>query len=133
VAEPNVFACEAAVAAFEKGGEWLDELREYLAENKRIACDFIRDEIQGLNVVVSHATYLIWIDIRSWGMDSKRAQKLLREKTGLFLSDGSIYGGNGRNFLRMNLACPRNVLMDGLKRLKTQDCSIRSVIDATKL
>ena len=133
VAEPNVFACEAAVAAFEKGGEWLDELREYLAENKRIACDFIRDEIQGLNVVVSHATYLIWIDISSWGMDSKRAQKLLREKTGLFLSDGSIYGGNGRNFLRMNLACPRNVLMDGLKRLKTQDCSIRSVIDATKL
>lgn len=133
VAEPNVFACEAAVAAFEKGGEWLDELREYLAENKRIACDFIRDEIQGLNVVVSHATYLIWIDISSWGMDSKRAQKLLREKTGLFLSDGSIYGGNGRNFLRMNLACPRNVLMDGLKRLKTQDCSVRSVIDATKL
>ena len=133
VAEPNVFACEAAVAAFEKGGDWLDELREYLAENKRIACDFIRDEIQGLNVVVSHATYLIWIDISSWGMDSKRAQKLLREKTGLFLSDGSIYGGNGRNFLRMNLACPRNVLMDGLKRLKTQDCSIRSVIDATKL
>ena len=118
VAEPNVFACEAAVTAFEKGGEWLDELREYLAENKRIACDFIRDEIQGLNVVVSHATYLIWIDISSWGMDSKQAQKLLREKTGLFLSDGSIYGGNGRNFLRMNLACPRNVLMDGLKRLK---------------
>lgn len=133
VAEPNVFACEAAVAAFEKGGDWLDELREYLAENKKIACDFIRNEIPGLNVVVSHATYLIWIDISSWGMDSKRAQKLLREKTGLFLSDGSIYGGNGRNFLRMNLACPRNVLMDGLKRLKTQDCSIRSVIDATKL
>ena len=133
VAEPNVFACEAAVAAFEKGGDWLDELREYLAENKRIACDFIRNGIPGLNVVVSHATYLIWIDISSWGMDSKRAQKLLREKTGLFLSDGSIYGGNGKNFLRMNLACPRNVLMDGLKRLKTQDCSIRSVIDATKL
>lgn len=133
VAEPNVFACEAAVAAFEKGGDWLDELREYLAENKKIACDFIRNEIPGLNVVVSHATYLIWIDISSWGMDSKRAQKLLREKTGLFLSDGSIYGGNGRNFLRMNLACPRNVLMDGLKRLKTQDCSISSVIDATKL
>ncbi len=135
VAEPNVFACEAAATAFEKGGEWLDKLRAYLAENKRIACDFIEKEIPELSVIRSHATYLLWIDISSWKYDvdsvlvegerqgnaeadELTASDVLRRKTGLFLSDGGIYGGIGSKFLRMNLACPRVTLMDGLERLK---------------
>ena len=135
VAEPNVFACEAAATAFEKGGEWLDELRTYLAENKRIAYEFIEGELPELHVIRSHATYLMWIDISNWKYDKESvltkgekegslglpeitASDVLRRKSGLFLSDGGIYGGNGRDFLRMNLACPRATLLEGLKRLK---------------
>ena len=135
VAEPNVFACVAATAAFTGGGEWLDELRGYLAENKKIAREYIKKEIPVLHVVESHATYLMWIDISGW--DYKKcdayvtgektgdtdpaelcASDVLRRKTGLFLSDGAIYGGNGGKFLRMNLACPRATVLEGLDRLK---------------
>ena len=42
----------------------------------------------------------------------------LRERTGLRLSAGGVYRGNGGAFLRMNLACPRARLQDGLERLK---------------
>ena len=134
VAEPNIFACEAAIAAFNKGGEWLDELRAYLAENKRIACDFIEKELPELKAIRSHATYLLWIDISNWKYDVGSVltagetngdteaditpSDVLRRKTGLFLSDGGIYGGVGKSFLRMNLACPRATLMEGLERLK---------------
>ena len=135
VAEPNVFACEAAATAFEKGGEWLDELREYIAENRRIACGFIEKELPDLRAIASHATYLLWIYISNWKYDLDSVltpgekngdadpnlltpSDVLRRKAGLFLSDGNIYGGNGRDFLRMNLACPRVTLMDGLERLK---------------
>ncbi|MCR4624834.1 MAG: pyridoxal phosphate-dependent aminotransferase [Lachnospiraceae bacterium] len=135
VAEPNVFACEAAIAAFNEGGEWLDELRAYIAENKRIAYDFIKKELPKLHVIESHATYLMWIDISGWDYmkgfkpvegDAETAKKadpltasdVLRRKSGLFLSEGGIYGGNGASFLRMNLACPKATVLEGLERLK---------------
>ena len=135
VAEPNVFACEAAIAAFNEGGEWLDELRAYIAENKRTAYDFIKKELPKLHVIESHATYLMWIDISGWDYmkgfkpvegDAETAKKagpltasdVLRRKSGLFLSEGGIYGGNGASFLRMNLACPKATVLEGLERLK---------------
>ncbi len=117
-AEPNVFAAAAAIAAFTKGDGWLDELRAYIAKNKRTASEFIKTHIPRLKVVESHATYLMWIDCSEAFEDPSRAAKQIREKTGLYLSDGSQYGGNGKNFLRMNAACPKETLLDGLERLK---------------
>ena len=118
VAEPNVFACEAAIAAFNKGEAWLDELRAYIYKNKKYAYKFIAEEMPGLKVVKGEATYLIFIDITVFNMDSKAAADFIRKKTGLFLSYGKLYGGVGDHYLRMNLACPFTMLKDGLERLK---------------
>lgn len=115
VAEPNSFAVEAAVAAFTKGEAWLDELRDYIFNNKRLAAEYIEREIPRLKLTPSHATYLLWL--RCGDMSSEAAD-FIRRKTGLYLSSGSQYGGNGAGFLRMNTACPRSVLEDGLRRLK---------------
>ncbi|MCD8180841.1 MAG: pyridoxal phosphate-dependent aminotransferase [Firmicutes bacterium] len=118
VAEPNAFAVTASVAAFTKGGEWLDELREYIFENKRFAAEFIKKEIPKLTLASSDATYLLWIDCsRMLGMADEAAE-LIRSETGLFLSAGSTYGTGGGDFLRMNIACPKEMLADGLNRLK---------------
>lgn len=118
VAEPNVFAIEAAVAAFTKGGDWLDSLREYLAENKKTVLDFLEAEIPNVILVPSHATYLLWLDCRKIIGDASELCQYLRNETGLYLSAGLAYGGNGKSFLRMNAACPRERLLDGLERLK---------------
>ena len=117
VAEPNSFAIEAAVAAWEYGDEWLDELRAYLKKNRDFAEEEIKRECPSLKVVHSKATYLIWIDISASGLSSTDAQNELRKKTGLILSCGKQYGGNGDSFLRLNAACPFSVLKDGIKRL----------------
>lgn len=118
VAEPNAFAIEAAIAAFTKGDGWLDALREYLAESRETVRKFLTDEIPGVSLVKAHATYLIWLDCRKIIGDTSELCQYLRTETGLFLSAGMAYGGNGREFLRMNTACPRERLMDGLERLK---------------
>ena len=118
IAEPNSFACIAAVAAFSKGGEWLDAMREYVSENKKRVYDFIDGEIPEISVVRSDATYLLWLDISKIGCSTEFAAEI-RKTTGLFLTAGSIYGEAGKNFLRMNVACPRTTLEDGLQRLKT--------------
>lgn len=118
VAEGNIFSADAAAAAFKYGGDWLDELREYLAQNRLFAEKYIDDNIPMLKAVRGQATYLMWIDCKKIGMSSDLLAEKIREKTGLFLSEGCEYRGDGKDFLRMNLACPKSRLEDGLNRLK---------------
>ncbi len=118
VAEPNAFAVPAAVAAFTKGAEWLDALRDHLYENKRTAAAFLKTYLPGIVLVPSDATYLLWLDCAGVCADASRLQEFLRRETGLYLSEGAQYGKAGESFLRMNIACPRATLMDGLSRLR---------------
>ncbi len=118
VAEPNSFAVAATVAAFTKGGEWLDELREYLFENRRRVESFIDENVPGIRAVRGDATYLVWLDCTALGCGSEELGAFIREKTGLYLCPGNEYGSAGEGFLRMNVACPRATVEDGLERLR---------------
>jgi len=118
VAEPNAFAIEATIAAFTKGEPWLNELIEYLAENKRVVQEFIYNELPSLNIIHSDATYLLWIDCSSITKDSLDFCKFIRKETGLYVSSGHVYGSNGGHFIRMNIASQRERVEDGLSRLK---------------
>lgn len=121
VGEPNVFAINAAVAALTKGADWLDQLRSYVQSNKKWAVEFIAQEMPEIKVDYPRATYLLWLDVSGvCGMAGKAAEAagFIREQTGLFVSYGGQFGGNGDDFFRVNIACPRSVLEDGLKRLK---------------
>ena len=118
VAEPNDFAVPAAVAAFTKGAAWLDALRAYLYENKTLVRDFVAKEIPKIKVVPSQATYLLWLDCSVLGGDAAEIASFIRNETGLYLSPGDQYGGNGTAFLRMNIACPRAMVQEGMSRLK---------------
>lgn len=118
VAEPNCFAAVATAAAFDKGEQWLDELNAYIAENKRFACEFITKNVSPVVLFDQPATYLMWLDCRDLCSDTDELCKFLRENTGLILSPGKKYRGDGRLYLRMNVACPRDKLLDGLKRFE---------------
>ena len=117
VAEPNVFAAIAPVAAFEYGSIWLNKLRNYLWENRMYAEDYIKTKIPDVSAVKAEATYLLWIDCRQVTGNSSELCRFLRKETGLYLSDGKEYR-NGEGFLRMNLACQSEKVIDGMERLK---------------
>ena len=123
VAEPNAFAVDAAIAAFTQGGEWLDSLRQYLYENKQYVRKFIDEKVPGIKVVYSEATYLLWLDCSgicgAAGEDgnAKALSKFIRKNTGLYMSPGLSYGKNGKAFIRLNIACPRSTVEDGMRRL----------------
>ncbi len=118
VNEPNVFSVPATVAAFNGSTDWLDEMREYVFENRRIAEDYIKKHIACIKPVKADATYLMWADIRSLGIAANEFTPLLRAETGLFITPGNVYGEDGADFVRINLACPRSLVIDGLERLK---------------
>ncbi|MDE6850970.1 MAG: pyridoxal phosphate-dependent aminotransferase [Lachnospiraceae bacterium] len=119
VGEPNAFAIDATIAAFHEGGSWLDALRNYLQENKDYVCRFLDSELKQMRVVSTDATYLLWLDCERLAGSVSRFVDYLRESTGLYIMDGKEYGQVGTGFLRINVACPRSLVQDGMERLKT--------------
>ena len=117
-AEPNVFAMTAAITAWTQGDVWLDELRDYLFENRRLAGEYLKAELPEIRLVSAKATYLLWIDSRSITENAEELAEYIRQKTGLYLCAGSEYGKAGEGFLRMNIACSKEIMMEGLYRLK---------------
>ncbi|MCD8324392.1 MAG: pyridoxal phosphate-dependent aminotransferase [Clostridiales bacterium] len=118
VAEPNSFASAVSIAAFTEGGEWLDVLRAYISENRKRVGEYIENEIPSIRLVPSEATYLLWLDCTDVWKKKENLAAFIRKETGLYLSNGAAYGKTGEGFLRMNIACPRSTLEDGLQRLK---------------
>ena len=119
----NVFGVTALKAAYTEGGPWLDELRNYLYHNARTVSCFLEDELPEVNVLPLEGTYLMWLDCRKALRPgeplegfSERLGKFLQEKVQLTLSTGSIYGAAGEGFMRVNIACPRSRLLDGMQR-----------------
>ena len=121
----NVFGVAALQAAYSEGGPWLDALRNYLYHNARTVCCFLEDELPEVVCPPLEGTYLMWLDCRAALKPgeplegfSERFANHLREKNGLVLSTGTIYGDAAEGFERLNIACPRTRLLDGLTRFK---------------
>lgn len=112
----NTFAITAIQAAFsDEGEEWLKELIPYLNSNLDYAIETITKAIPAIKITRPDATYLMWIDIRQINVDEKTImQKLL--DAGVALDPGTKYGKDFAGFLRMNIACTRNTLEQGVER-----------------
>ena len=117
VAEPNSFAVPVTIAAFNEGEDWLNELRNYIFENKQLVEAFTQKH-PSLKLIPSEATYLLWIDVSGTGMSGAELEKKLKSETGVYLTAGGEYGRSGENFLRMNIACPRKRLEEALELMK---------------
>jgi cystathionine beta-lyase len=118
VCEINPFAVEALIAACNEGEEWLEELKCYLYDNYICLKRFFAQHLPRFAVVPLEATYLVWVDCASLGLPSARIAEILLEKEKLQINPGVMYGTAGEGFIRLNIACPRPLLMQGLNRIK---------------
>lgn len=118
VCEINSFAAVALTAAYNEGGEWLDELRKYLYDNYLYLKDFFEANLPNLYVLPLEATYLVWVDCKSLKLTSSEIAERLLEKGKVRVNEGTMYGAAGEGFIRINIACPRKLLEEGLARIK---------------
>ncbi|MDF2884238.1 MAG: patB1 [Clostridiaceae bacterium] len=116
--EPNAFGIEALIAAYNEGEHWLNQLLDYLEGNRDYLITFLNERIPKLKAVKPEATYLIWINCRSLCISSKELSKKILEQGHMIINDGVTYGEAGEGFIRINIACPRKLLIDGLERLE---------------
>ena len=113
----NVFALEATREAYLHGDEWLDALKAYLAENIRVAQAFIARNMPHAILSPMEATYLGWLDLRAVEEKTETWMHAC-EKHGVMFTSGTFFGEEGEGFLRLNLACPREQMLEGLRRLQ---------------
>ena len=117
LSRPNLFAIEAAEAAYNYGDEWLDQLISYIEGNHRLLEEYVKSRIPRLRVIKSQASYLAWLDCRDLHMNTEGLKSFMEKGARLGLNQGYIFGQGGEGFVRINLGCPRSLVREALKRL----------------
>jgi cystathionine beta-lyase len=113
----NPFGMVACRTAYNECGEWLDQLKTYLEGNLAAMVDLFNREIPHISVIEPDGTYLVWFDCRAMGLAAGELRNLMLNKAGVFLDEGYIFGDEGKGFERINIACPRSLLMEALQRI----------------
>lgn len=114
----NAFSLVATEAAYNYGEDWLYELIKYIEDNVDFAIDYIKNHMPQLKVKKPEGTYLLWVDFSNLNVDKKDLKNALINKGRIALSDGSSFGIGGDGYYRINLACPRSMVLEGLKRIE---------------
>ena len=116
--QPNVMGITACKAAYEQGGPWLEELKQYLHGNLQSIKSFLQDNLPKVRLIQPEGTYLCWLDMRDLNLPHTDVSHLVVEKAKLWLDEGTMFGTGGEGFQRINIACPRSVLERALTQLR---------------
>jgi cystathionine beta-lyase len=114
----NILGYQACKLAYENCEEWLNQVIDVVAENKRIIEEFFAKEFPQIQIMDFEATYLLWMDWNGLGLDYKELERINREEAGLFFDEGYVFAEQGRGFERWNLACPTKYIVSALERMK---------------
>ena len=113
----NPVSLEAHKAAYQKGGEWLRQLKDYLDENFRFMKEYIDENIPEAVCYIPEATYLAWVDMGKV-LPGTDLCDFFANKAGVLLEGGNnLFVGNAEGYIRLNLAMPRSLLAEGLRRM----------------
>ena len=105
-------------AAYTKGEEWLEELLIHLDGNMDYVVNFVKERIPEVKVRKSEGTYLMWLDFSGLGMTKEELSMFMQKEAKIALDDGFWFGENGAGFERMNIACPRYMVEEGMNRIE---------------
>lgn len=111
----GLFACRAA---YEGGGEWLDQLIGYLAGNLALVRDFCKNRVPQIQLVEPEGTYLAWLDCRELGMTDDELMAFFSDGAKVWLDPGTHSGEQGSGFMRFNLGSSRSVIAQALDRIE---------------
>lgn len=118
VCDVNPFGVAGLMAAYNEGEEWLTALCTYLTDNYKALKSFFAEHLPQLPISLLEGTYLVWVDISSLNMDADTLVDRLLHEAKVQLNSGTMYDPvDGKNFVRINIACPRQQMMEGLRRI----------------
>lgn len=114
---PTMFATLGAEVAYTHGGEWLNQMIDYIEGSIAMVEDYVAQHIPQIKVVRPQASFLIWLDCRELNLTQPQLVELFVKKAHLALNDGTMFGKEGEGFMRLNVGSPRKVILEALDHL----------------
>ncbi|UYI77697.1 MAG: pyridoxal phosphate-dependent aminotransferase [Fusobacterium varium] len=121
----NPFSLVAFETAYTKCDEWVNQLNEFLSSNMDYTIDFVKNRIPEIKICKAEGTYLLWLDFSSLGFTKEELSEFMKKEAKVAMDDGYWFGDNGIGYERMNIACPRYMLEEGLTRIEKAVKSLR--------
>ena len=115
----SIFGMISTMTAYNECADWVEKLNDYLDENIRLTISYLAEHLPEFTVVQPEAMYLIWIDCSQSPFTMDELQQAMITQGQVAIMDGATYGTAGENFLRLNVGCSKEKLLDGLARMKT--------------
>lgn len=113
----NIYGLTATIAAYKNGEQWLEEFLQYTEQTLTYINKYIADKLPRIKLIQPEGTYLLWFDFRDYGLSQKELNELMINKAKLGLSDGTLFGHEGKGFQRMNIACPLSTVKTALDKI----------------
>lgn len=117
ITRPNVMGLYATEAAYSHGEEWVEELVPYLHGNYLAMRELFLKNLPAVRCAEMEGTYLGWLDFNGFGLADSKIEEVLLTKARVAMTPGRIFGPGGEGFFRMNLACPRTVVEEAVRRI----------------
>ena len=114
---PNPLSIAATQAAYEKCESWLEQLNDYLDNNFKIMKQYFQEQIPGIQFEIPEGTYLAWLDMEGTGLSPEEIKRRFICEAGLHIEDGKMFVGNGTYCIRVNMACPKQIIIKALERM----------------
>ena len=112
----SYFGLTATEASYAHGDEWLDQLLVYLEGNRDALLAYVKEHLPQVKAMSPEGTYMVWMDCTAISNKPQELKQLMFDKAGVAFSEGSVFGKQGEGYLRVNLACPRSLLMQALDK-----------------
>lgn len=112
----GLIACQAA---YQYGGPWLEELKEYLKGNLELIRTYLKEYLPEIQLVEPQGTYLVWLDFRGLNLQEEELEDLIMKRAKLWIDSGTMFGPEGSGFQRINIACPREIVKKALDQLRS--------------
>lgn len=115
--ESGTLALVAGRVAYEKGAQWMDELKEYLLGNLDYLRGFLQNRLPKVCLIEPEGTYLVWLDFSAYDMTPEELEQKMHFEAKVWTDEGVMFGEEGAMFERVNIACPRETLKKGLEQM----------------
>ena len=116
--EPSIMGLVAAQAAYQNGKSWLTALKNHLQENLDFLRNWLKTNLPKVRLIEPEGTFLLWLDFSAYNFSDKELDEIIVHKAKVWLDRGTMFGFEGNNFQRINIATPRPLLQEALERIK---------------
>lgn len=128
ISQLSPFGITATCAAYEKGEQWFESVLDYIKDNISFVKEYTQKYLEGVKVIESEGTYLVWLDFRGTGLSAYELERRITYKAKLWFDSGAIFGKAGEGFQRINVAAPRAIIEECMERIKKHVLQVEEIL-----